>query len=162
MLDVGCEMNSRGRTNKLMRYLNENPIMSSRNANGDIEMLDLRSDDTTDEVLALLHELPSLRRITLQATQVTDDGLSSISQLVQLEELDLRSCKRITDAGLEHVARISALKRLELYDTNTSDDGLSCFAQLMYSSAACTTTYTLYRISYRSPNRGSTAVTAVT
>lgn len=52
--------------------------------------------------------------------EVTDEGISQLAKLQQLEELDL-SGTAITDAGLEALAPLANLARLHLNDTAISD-----------------------------------------
>lgn len=115
----------------LQQFLSDNRVMTFTNQDGEIDTLDLRTDETTDETLGLLNELPALKKLTLQDTQITDKGLAHLSELVQLEELDLRSCKRISDAGMRHVAEIDSLKDLALYDTAVGDKGLTQLVRLV-------------------------------
>jgi hypothetical protein len=114
----------------LMKFLSDHHLMTYANKDGSVGTVDLRSDKTTDDALRLLGELPSLKSIWLQGTQITDKGLANLSKLDQLEELDLRSCKGITDNGMEHVSNLGKLKRLQLYDTRVGNYGLGLLTRL--------------------------------
>ena len=114
----------------LQKFLEDHRVMTYTNQDGAVDKLDLRLEETTDEVLGLLQELPSLRRITLQGARITDRGLAHLSQLGQLEDLDLRSCKHITDAGMKHVSKLSKLTNLQLYNTRVGDKALGHLLRL--------------------------------
>lgn len=49
-----------------------------------------------------------------------------------LRRLDLRGCKKITDAGMQHVARLFPLQELDLRRTDVSDAGLQHLVNLSY------------------------------
>ena len=46
-------------------------------------------DYVDDEFISWLKELNSLSRLLISGTQITDEGLKSIGELSQLEELDI-------------------------------------------------------------------------
>src|SRR5687767_13984902 len=98
------------RLRSLKQFISEHHIVTYANQDGVIDTLDLRSQHTTDEVRALLQEVPSIRRLSLQGTQITYYGLGLLPRLGHLEELDLRSCKRISDVGMAHVSKLDKLK----------------------------------------------------
>jgi hypothetical protein len=87
-----------------------------------LETLDLTGQKSiTGAGLAGLKKLASL---TLWATSVNDDGLSSLRELSQLTDLNLRSTG-ITDAALKHVEGLSSLRGLTLADTKVGDAGVA-------------------------------------
>lgn len=78
--------------------------------------------DTRDANLALLADLPTIKRLNLYDTEVTDKGLAFLPQLRQLESLDI-SNTRITDAGLKQVAQLRSLRSLSLRNDSTTYGG---------------------------------------
>lgn len=72
----------------------------------------------------------SIRSIVLTAKpNVTDESIENLSQLNQLETLDL-SKTPITDAGLKHLSGLPNLQSLSLSSTNVTDAGLKHLANL--------------------------------
>jgi hypothetical protein len=110
--------------------------------------------DPTDNDLAILHDLPDLRELTLMnRTKITDCGLCNLSALPRLEVLaldgtnidgsglgHLPSPRRITglslsnapvtDEALIHIEKMSNLKWLILINTKITDQGLAHLASL--------------------------------
>lgn len=77
----------------------------------------------TDEGLAHLSGLTSLKKLNLSNTGVTDDGMPHLGQLTNLEQLVLTGTG-ISDAGLEHLANLRRLRYLDLSSTRVTDAGL--------------------------------------
>lgn len=69
----------------------------------------------TDEGIACLVKMPSLRRLNIASSQVTDRGLEYLSQIKTLECLELpQDQKGITDRGLEYLSCLPNLKHLSI------------------------------------------------
>ena len=51
-------------------------------------------------------------------------GNGKVNRLTQLQSLDLRICKKITDAGLEHLRGLTQLRNLNLSSTQVTDAGV--------------------------------------
>jgi Leucine-rich repeat (LRR) protein len=69
----------------------------------------------TDEGIANLTKMSSLRMLNIASSQVTDRGLEYLSQIKTLECLELpQDQKGITDKGLEYLSRLSNLKDLSI------------------------------------------------
>ena len=64
--------------------------------------------------------LKGVRVVNFAGTPITDRGLESLQQLVELYNLDLSSTS-ISDAGLESLAKLSKLQQLNLSSTPISD-----------------------------------------
>jgi len=77
----------------------------------------------TDEGLAEVARLPSLKGLYLKENRLTNAGLAHLGRLTSLEELQLVG-GRIGDAGLAHLAKLPSLRYLMLFGKNFSDDGL--------------------------------------
>ena len=69
------------------------------------------ADGITDDGVAQLKKMGSLRKLDIKKSQVTDKGLAHLSQIKSLEYLDLPD-KGITDQGLSHLANLKGLKHL--------------------------------------------------
>ena len=94
-----------------------------------IRTVDLsRCSRLTDGALAYLQNVP-LRRLVLSGTPITDAGLTQLRGLSSLRELDLSSTG-ITDSGLTILATLPLLTTLNLEGTAVSDEGLFQLSRL--------------------------------
>lgn len=83
----------------------------------------------TDDFIADIAALPSLKTLHFESDAVTDDGIARLSQISDLQELSINSA-RITDAGLEHLKRMKHLKYLMVSGPQFSTVGISHLARL--------------------------------
>lgn len=67
-----------------------------------------------DEQLATLTKFGRLTSLSLENSVVTDEGLAAVKEIPTLKTLNLRKCAKLTDVGLEHVAELPNLERLIL------------------------------------------------
>jgi len=74
--------------------------------------------------------LNDVQAVALTGSKVTDAELADLRELEQLQGLDLESCTSITDAGLEHVRRLTRLQVLFLDGTQVTDAGLTYLQDL--------------------------------
>ena len=74
--------------------------------------------------------LPYLKTLHLRYCRITDDLLPYLSNLTNLVELDLSSCKKITDNGFVYLSNLTNLKILSLNNCNITDTGLSYLSNL--------------------------------
>ena len=79
-----------------------------------LRVVDSRFDD---ERMVELKNLPYLRELALNDTQITNSGLVFARGLTKLESLDL-SRTRVTEAGFQHFTKLANLRRLTMRDTN--------------------------------------------
>jgi Leucine-rich repeat (LRR) protein len=84
----------------------------------------------TNATLALVEKNGEVRVLDLSRTLVTDEGLSRLAGLKQLEDLNL-SGRSVKDAGLAHLAGLTALKRLDLNGHAITDEGLKHLGKLV-------------------------------
>ena len=68
--------------------------------------------------------------VNLYGTQITDDGLQDLKELVFLEKLQLRGCRNFTDAGLKHLRGLAKLGFVNLWGTPVTDIGLEHLREL--------------------------------
>ncbi len=104
-----------------------------------LQELDLTHTRITDEGLAALKDLAELKSLALSRhrsphikQQLTDACLPTVVQLQKLEYLSISG--RITDQGLEQIARLPALKHLSLLGTEISSHGLAALADTKIES----------------------------
>jgi Leucine-rich repeat (LRR) protein len=86
-----------------------------------------------DSVLELVEKLPDLNWLSISGTfepyrslirtQITDAGLEHLSKLTHLKYLFLPG-GQITNAGLGHIERLTQLKCLDLWNTKITDVGI--------------------------------------
>jgi hypothetical protein len=81
------------------------------------------NSEVTDDSLDDVAQLVSLRKLQLFESSVTDAGLIRLRCLPQLEDLLFRG-ERITDDGLQHLVGMEKLKNLWLDDTQVGDNGM--------------------------------------
>jgi hypothetical protein len=96
-----------------------------------MEKLLLRGSAVGDETLALLRSHPTLTRITLGDTNVTNGGLVHLATLKKLTVLDLEySNGGLTGVGLAHLAKAARLVRLSLPARMLTDVGVANLAKI--------------------------------
>jgi hypothetical protein len=91
--------------------------------------LETDSGVTDAELASLdqLRDLTALQDLDLRGCgRVTDAGLAHLAGLTALQVLSLRGCENMTDAGLAHLAGLTALQDLDLeWCKNVTDAGLA-------------------------------------
>jgi hypothetical protein len=83
--------------------------------------------NVTDDDLAAIPDVTSIKNLSLGRTSVTDAGLAHLAGCKKLEWLDL-SLTAAGDEGLKSVAAASGLKQLFLEGTKVTDAGLGTIA----------------------------------
>jgi len=68
----------------------------------------------TNTGLEYVRELEQLRMLNLSSCSLTDEGLTQLAGMVNLEFLDLSYCNRLHDTGLKHLRTLPRLKHLHL------------------------------------------------
>jgi len=87
--------------------------------------VDLHGTETTDATLSyLVNRLPGLQKLVLDKTQVTNRGLSFLTDMPKLEWLSLKDTQ-VGDVGLAHLKSITTLFALDLTNTHVTDAGLA-------------------------------------
>jgi uncharacterized membrane protein len=78
-----------------------------------------------DEAVAALAGLaPQIAWLDLGATRVSDRGLETVARLPHLTRVELQRTE-VGDAGLAHLGKLEHLEHLNLYGTRVTDAGLS-------------------------------------
>lgn len=83
-----------------------------------------RNDQVTDEWLARLSGLATLRRLDVSNCAIHGDGLRHIAGLTGLKELNL-TLTSVTDEGLEHLSQLTELRKLGLASTQCNGTGFA-------------------------------------
>ena len=78
----------------------------------------------SDDHLQYIPVLKDVAVVLLKRVAVTDAGLEHLARVSTIEELDL-SETAITDAGLKTIAKLPVLKTLNLFGTSVTDVGLA-------------------------------------
>jgi internalin A len=98
----------------------------------DVQNVNLGEDreEFTDAELVQVAALPSLRRLHLSNTHITDAGLHNLHKLRQLQSLGVG--KRITDSGVAELAAMTQLLELFLYGPKITDGSLDHLKQMQH------------------------------
>ena len=94
-----------------------------------LEFLDLMGTRITDDSLANVASLTSLKELVLARTAITDDGVKELSKLHNLEILWMNNTK-ITNKSFNSIRLLPRLRSLYLSDTEVSDEGLKLLSSL--------------------------------
>ncbi|WDI43965.1 hypothetical protein [Bremerella sp. P1] len=96
-------------------------------------------DATITELVTLLLDVPSVEKLDLRFTAVSDRGLKRVGELDHLKELFLgyeqtptgakNASQGITDVGIRHLTRLKNLEFLSVQNTNVTEEGLREFAE---------------------------------
>ena len=62
--------------------------------------------------------------------QLTDDKLAQVVEIPGVSSLHLANSQAITDAGVQHLSRLTGLRHLDLSQTGVTDDGLRALRNL--------------------------------
>lgn len=102
------------------------------------QLTHLSFGSNTDTAAAALPRLTNLRSLKMISWEVTNQAVSSIAQLCQLDTLYLGCCDGITDDGLLPLTAITSLTSLTL-DTcsHLTDEAMAHLAQLAQLTALC-------------------------
>ena len=84
--------------------------------------LNLGNSNVSDELLAIVGDLPRLTHLYLDRTEVGDPGLLHLQQLQYLEYLNLYQTN-VTDSGLEPLRDLPQLRQLYLWQTGVTASG---------------------------------------
>jgi hypothetical protein len=83
------------------------------------EVIAFRSQSAADDaemarLKDALGELPYLKVVGMCAPDLTDSGLANFAGLTQIETLSFWASTKVTDAGLQHLKRLSGLRSLQI------------------------------------------------
>jgi len=93
----------------------------TRDAQGRITGVDLRSSWVTDSDLRDLAQLPNLATLNLSLTRITDHGMKELKDAPAIVDLDLQYAEQVTDEGVSAIRGWKHLRRLNLRGTKITD-----------------------------------------
>lgn len=85
--------------------------------------LHLADSLVTDDGLSCLHKLPNLELFSLHNTLISDAGIQRLRYCGQLRTLVLDNTS-VSDRGLQALVRLQRLRDLDLHDTRVTENGL--------------------------------------
>ena len=88
-----------------------------------VDYVYLTTPGVTKSLLSDLAGLRDLRTLTLEQTEITDDGMEALAGLRQLTDLSIHDSS-ITDAGLKHLQGLTRLRKLKIECPRVGDHGL--------------------------------------
>jgi internalin A len=101
-----------------------------RDADGNIVEVSLARTWATDNDVARVAEIKSLKRLDLSFTYVTDRGIERLQQLPQLEDLTLDTAEFITDSAVSYLRANQSLRSMGFRGTDITDVALPYLAEL--------------------------------
>ncbi|QDU03795.1 Leucine Rich repeats (2 copies) [Gimesia chilikensis] len=103
-------------------------VFIQSNAN-QVTYLSLNSTQVTDEGLAKLASLQRLEDLDLGDTKITGTGFANV-KFTSLKKLSFRECDKLTVEGFKQIVKCQNLERLNLRNTNIDDPFLQEIAKL--------------------------------
>ncbi len=95
-----------------------------------IEEVTIGGEHVNDARVEPIVALPTLRRLRLPQSRITDATLRKLAQTKQLELLDLTDVHSISDSGAASIGEMEHLKELNLMNTPFTDAALPSLAKL--------------------------------
>jgi Leucine-rich repeat (LRR) protein len=101
----------------------------------ELTSLSLEDTEIDDEGLAeIAAHQPDLRTLFLSSTKVTSVGLRYLSGMNSLSRLDLAECD-IRDSGLTHLETLENLRAVGLDSTRVSESGMHNLSEALFHNA---------------------------
>lgn len=94
-----------------------------------LRILGLRGSSIRDSDVAKFAKIPQLRKCDFSKTKITDAAIKSLANS-EIEELNLESCEKLTEACADSLARMKYLTQLNLNNTNLGNVALKKIAPL--------------------------------
>ena len=85
-----------------------------------------------------LKQLPKLSTLQISDAEINDQSLKDISTIDQLEALDISNNNKISDTGIEQLAKLKKLKRLELRGLKIRAKSILALRQCHLTHLKCT------------------------
>ena len=120
-----------GRPVRLVRFskLAKDEDLKLLGAFKELEMLQLGRSEITDAGIVSIRDLVNLRLLDLSNTRITDYGVGQLTSLKHLRMLDL-SGTRVSDASTGHLTALQKLDQLNLSNTEVTDAGMMALGEL--------------------------------
>ncbi|KAA0137104.1 hypothetical protein FYZ48_16880 [Gimesia chilikensis] len=103
-------------------------VFIQSNAN-QVTYLSLNSTQVTDEGLAKLASLQRLEDLDLGRTKITGTGIAQVT-FTSLKKLSFRECNKLTVDGFKQIVKCQNLEKLDLVKSNIDDQFLQEIAKL--------------------------------
>lgn len=100
------------------------------NAKEQIVWLNLAGTQLNDESMRIIGQLVNLRKLHLERNPITDQGLEKLSALVQLEYLNVYGTG-ITDQGIGYVGKLLKLQELFIGQTRVTENGVKTLQTIL-------------------------------
>jgi hypothetical protein len=111
-----------------LAWVSEAGGVVARDAQGGVVGIDLRGSWIGDSDLASLADSPTLARLDLSETRISDHGLRELKTAPAISDLNLRYAELITDQGIAALKNWKHLVRLNLEGTKITDSALQQFS----------------------------------
>lgn len=95
----------------------------------EIEFLGLENTDISESDWRNISRFPKLQIVYVSHSNITDDAVKTLSQLIALEEISMNNAREITDVSINYVSKMPLLTNLKVCDTNITDQGLRALSQ---------------------------------
>lgn len=96
-----------------------------------LEQLRLSGTGAGDKTAAAIAKFDRLRDLALGSASLSDAGMSSISRIMPLEDLQIDSAAvGVGDSGLAELGRLRRLRRLKIYSPGLRGEGVASFRQI--------------------------------
>jgi Leucine-rich repeat (LRR) protein len=102
----------------------------TRDAKGNVVAVNLRGTWVSDVELIDIVRLPSLERLDLSHTRITDEGMLNLKSATGIRELSLYYAEQVTDQGMNAIKNWKQLKRLNLRGTRIANGTLEILSHL--------------------------------
>jgi Leucine-rich repeat (LRR) protein len=108
---------------------NLNDVAPSLSKVASLKSICLSGNSVTDETLTGLRHLPNIEAFQLIRSSVTAAGPESVSHLLRLKHLSIIDSK-IGDEGIRHIAQLKSVESLDLYNASITDVALQTIGTL--------------------------------
>ena len=110
--------------------LPEETILSLLKASMGLRGLQLRGFAGCGRIVGSIKARSTLEVLALQKSNLDDTGLREISQMIQLQDLDVKENYALTDMGFQRLQSLTKLQRLSLANCNYSDNAAIAWSAL--------------------------------
>ena len=99
-------------------------FLARLSALSELEFLELENTIVAETDWQYISQFRRLRTLYVRRSNISDEGVKYISQLPELEELNIEETKGISDAALVSISQLPKLSNLKLGFTKITDAGL--------------------------------------
>jgi internalin A len=114
----------------LIQWIADQGGHSAQDESGHVVAVDLTSTWITDADLARIGSLPNLRKLDLAHTKISDVGLEHLAKLTAVTDLSLYYAEYVTEDGIARLRGWSRLERLNLRGTKVTSKVFDHLAHL--------------------------------